>query len=1035
MDSKDLISRIEGELGSAGEQDPSALLHPPPRVADHELVRRIGAGSYGEVWLARAVTGQWRAVKAVSRDRFSSDRPYEREFRGVVQFEPISRAHSGLVQVLHVGRDDSVGAFYYVMELADDAKGVPVESVGNKTILNKTPATRPHPAIDPGIGDYSPRTLRSDLKARGRLPVAEAVTLGVELAGALGHIHRHGLVHRDVKPSNVIFVQGRPKLADLGLVTSTSEARSFVGTEGFIPPEGPGTVKADLFALGRLLYEAVTGKDRCEFPELPRDLDAWPNREEFLEFNEVVTQLCAPEPERRYANAAEVAGDLNLILAGRSVRRANGIERRLRQARRITVATLVGLAVAAGVMWLQQSRQEQAETRAAHERTLRERAEVAERVGQQQLFTALLEQARATVRGGEIGQRVKALDAVRRAAAITNTADLRREALTALTLPDARWRRDLPLGLEFTGKDPDPSFERIAVCRGRGPVQVLAISNLAVLATLPASTNLMCWGLFWSADGRFLAAKRDYDAAGSGSDLEVWDLRGEPRRTLLIHNARFNGWSFHPHKPELVVAVGRNQLINWNVERGEELARIDVEVTPEQLKYSPDARLVAAAYRRNDGWGVSVHPAGELETLASHVFASSLGGIDWHPQGRWVAVTDLSGAVHLLSPETGETRLLGRHRGEAVNVAFDPTGDYLVTGGWERALICWDLRAMQRAFSIELDAYVARFSANGSTLAVLRGGDVQLFDFERPTVVREVPVVPASQLRYVTFAPDGRKLAASADHALVVYDVETGDQVTLGSDGGRALFWNMEGTELFASGGGPHRWGVRTSPGRALDLEKLPITRPAGFNALSVVSNRVLWTARGGSQLTTVEDLQTEDAPWRPTWRGNNGQSPDGRWAGVFAPNSPRLQIYEMPAFTSVLTLTNSVRTAGFTFSPSSREMVVMSRGRLEVFETGRWERLRETTNVAGVGSQGAIFHPDERGLWFASDTRHSGLFNAKTFDLLLPLPVGHMPAAVSADGRKLAASADGRRLIIWDLVQARALLRELGLDWADPGP
>src|SRR5262249_6045063 len=155
-------------------------------------------------------------------------------------------------------------------------------------------------AISPA--DYRPRTLASELKARGRLPVAEVVELGVELAGALGHLHRHGLIHRDVKPSNVIFVQGQPKLADLGLVASAKEARSFVGTEGFIPPEGPGTVKADMFALGRLLYEAATGKDRGEFPELPEDLDTLPDREPLLELNEVLLRLCAPDPVHRFAN-------------------------------------------------------------------------------------------------------------------------------------------------------------------------------------------------------------------------------------------------------------------------------------------------------------------------------------------------------------------------------------------------------------------------------------------------------------------------------------------------------------------------------------------------------------------------------------------------------------------------------------------------------------------------------------------------------------------------------------------------------------
>ncbi|MFN0125809.1 MAG: hypothetical protein ACKV19_03880 [Verrucomicrobiales bacterium] len=196
MDSESIAHRIARELGSTRTLPGATTLHPPPRVADHELIRRIGEGSYGEVWLARAVTGQWRAVKAVSRDRFTSDRPFEREFHGVVQFEPISRSHASLVQVLHVGRDDGAGAFYYVMELADPMprpeNGAPECSSNRSGIPAASPDTFPD--------TYVARTLRSDLKSRSGLPVADAVGLGVELAGALGHIHRHGLVHRDVKP-------------------------------------------------------------------------------------------------------------------------------------------------------------------------------------------------------------------------------------------------------------------------------------------------------------------------------------------------------------------------------------------------------------------------------------------------------------------------------------------------------------------------------------------------------------------------------------------------------------------------------------------------------------------------------------------------------------------------------------------------------------------------------------------------------------------------------------------------------------------
>src|SRR5687767_13066952 len=88
-------------------------------VPDHELLQRIGRGSYGEVWLARNVMGQGRAVKIIRRDAFDSSRPFEREFAAIRRYEPVSRQADGLVNVLHVGRNDGEGVFYYVMELAD----------------------------------------------------------------------------------------------------------------------------------------------------------------------------------------------------------------------------------------------------------------------------------------------------------------------------------------------------------------------------------------------------------------------------------------------------------------------------------------------------------------------------------------------------------------------------------------------------------------------------------------------------------------------------------------------------------------------------------------------------------------------------------------------------------------------------------------------------------------------------------------------------------------------------------------------------
>src|SRR5262245_29621271 len=113
----DLSSSINSQHNESLVETPA----PPPTIPDHTLLRRIGKGSYGEVWLARNVMGTFRAVKVVYRRAFDSDRPYEREFAGIRRFEPVSRSHPSQLNVLHVGRDDVAGHFYYVMELADDA--------------------------------------------------------------------------------------------------------------------------------------------------------------------------------------------------------------------------------------------------------------------------------------------------------------------------------------------------------------------------------------------------------------------------------------------------------------------------------------------------------------------------------------------------------------------------------------------------------------------------------------------------------------------------------------------------------------------------------------------------------------------------------------------------------------------------------------------------------------------------------------------------------------------------------------------------
>lgn len=274
-----------------------------PSIPDHTVLRAIGSGSYGEIWLARALTGVYRAVKIVYRDNFETERSFAREFEGMSSFEPVSREHDGFVDILHVGQAGTF--FYYIMELADDdATGKPL----------------PANATQGEIDGYQPRTLKAVQNRKRTLPVAECLRLGASLAEALDALHAHRLAHRDIKPANIIFVDGRPKLADIGLVAAAGQ-RSFVGTEGYMPPEGPGTAGADVYGLGKVLYEIAMGKDRMEFPELSTALDQHPERQRLLALNQVLLRACATNPAGRYRSAAQLHADLAALEDGRKPRR------------------------------------------------------------------------------------------------------------------------------------------------------------------------------------------------------------------------------------------------------------------------------------------------------------------------------------------------------------------------------------------------------------------------------------------------------------------------------------------------------------------------------------------------------------------------------------------------------------------------------------------------------------------------------------------------------------------------------------------
>src|SRR5215203_4891395 len=258
----------------------------------YDVGRPLGSGGMGEVFLARdRVLGRDVALK-VLRKQFAGDEEFAERFKREAM-SAASLSHPNIVQVYDRGETEE-GSSYIAMEYV------------------------------PG------GTLKERISGEGPLVAADAAALGAQVAEALEAAHERGMVHRDIKPQNVLLTAtGRAKVADFGIARAGSSATisrtgSVMGTAGYMSPEQalgkPATPKSDLYSLGVVLYEALTG-------ELPYTADnpiavSMKHVNEPLRppvklnpriprgMNALVTKLLAKDPEDRYADAEGLADDL-----------------------------------------------------------------------------------------------------------------------------------------------------------------------------------------------------------------------------------------------------------------------------------------------------------------------------------------------------------------------------------------------------------------------------------------------------------------------------------------------------------------------------------------------------------------------------------------------------------------------------------------------------------------------------------------------------------------------------------------------------
>ena len=288
----------------------------------YRLERKLGSGGMADVWLAEdQELGRKVAVK-ILHERYANDEQFVERFRREAT-HAASLSHPNIVSIFD--RGEAGGSYYIVMEYVEG------------------------------------RTLKELIVSRGSCPVPVAITYVRQVLAGLRFAHRAGIVHRDVKPHNVIVdSEGRVKVMDFGIAragtSQMTEVGSIIGTAQYLSPEqargAPVDESSDLYSTGILLYELLTGtvpfngetpvevamKHLSQVPEppsrlrpeVPHDLDL------------VVIRALAKEPAERYRSAQEMDRDLERVTRGEGVDRETEDAATMVMRGETTAATMVG---------------------------------------------------------------------------------------------------------------------------------------------------------------------------------------------------------------------------------------------------------------------------------------------------------------------------------------------------------------------------------------------------------------------------------------------------------------------------------------------------------------------------------------------------------------------------------------------------------------------------------------------------------------------------------------------------------------------